>query len=66
MIRVRPRLAACALSPGTIDNRGYVAVQDGFIEILGIKPASGRSMSWTDYVNGRRVKEGDRFLTPST
>jgi methionyl-tRNA formyltransferase len=50
--------------PGTIDARRYVAARDGFVEILEIKPSSGRSMTWQDYVNGRHVSPGDRFTTP--
>ena len=50
--------------PGTIDPRRYVAARDGFVEILEIKPSSGRSMTWQDYVNGRHVSPGDRFATP--
>ncbi|MEK6677689.1 MAG: methionyl-tRNA formyltransferase [Planctomycetota bacterium] len=46
---------------GAIDARRYVAVKDGFLEILEIKPSSGRQMTWAEYVNGRHAKEGDRF-----
>ncbi len=52
------------VAPGTIDERRYVAARDGFIEILEIKPSSGRTMTWPDYVNGRHVAPGDQFLTP--
>src|SRR3990172_2587389 len=45
--------------PGTIDARRYVAARDGFVEILEIKPSSGRSMTWQDYVNSRHVSTGD-------
>lgn len=34
----------------------------GAVRILEIKPAGGRLMKFTDYVNGRRVRAGDRFL----
>lgn len=50
--------------PGTIDTRRFVAARDGFVEILEIKPSSGRSMTWQDYVNGRHVSPGDRFSAP--
>jgi len=50
--------------PGTIDARRYVAARDGFVEILEIKPSSGRAMTWQDYVNGRHVSPGDRFTSP--
>lgn len=53
------------LRPGTIDARRYVAAADGFVEVLEVKPASGRTMGWRDYVNGRHVKAGDRFVTPT-
>ena len=53
------------VEPGTIDARLYVAARDGFVEILEIKPCSGRTMGWQDYVNGRHVAQGDRFSTPS-
>ncbi len=49
--------------PGTIDARCYVAARDGFLEILEIKPSSGRAMTWQDYVNGRHVAAGDRFTS---
>lgn len=51
--------------PGTLDHRRYIAVRDGYVEVLEIKPASGRTMHWQDYVNGRRVAAGDRFVTPT-
>jgi methionyl-tRNA formyltransferase len=47
--------------PGQIDAQLYVATGDGFIELLEIKPESGRVMTWLDYVNGRHVQPGDRF-----
>ena len=53
-----------AVAPGTIDQRRYVAAADGFIEILEIKPSSGRIMTWADYVNGRHVAAGDSIVPP--
>lgn len=47
--------------PGTLIERLHLAVRDGAVELLEVKPASGRTMSWTDFVNGRRVTQGDRF-----
>ncbi len=55
-----------SIEPGTIDERLFVAVKDGFIELLEIKPSSGRIMPWQDYVNGRHVAKGDRFSTPES
>lgn len=52
------------IPPGQIDERRYVAAQGEFIEILELKPASGKLMSWREYVNGRHVQAGDRFVTP--
>jgi len=52
--------------PGTIDERSCVAALDGFVEILEIKPSSGRIMTWGDYVNGRHVEAGDSFVTPES
>ncbi len=54
-------MASIALEPGTIDGRRYVATADGFLELLEIKPSSGRIMTWQDFVNGRQVSDGDRF-----
>lgn len=51
--------------PGTIDERLYVSAADGFLELLELKPSSGRLMTWQEYVNGRRVAAGDRFEMPS-
>ncbi len=56
--------SASTLPPGRIDQRGYVAARDGFVEILEIQPSSGRIMSWADYVNGRHVKAGDSIVSP--
>lgn len=54
-------------SPGTIDGRLHVATADGgFVEILEIKPSSGRDMTWPEYVNGRHVAEGDVFVALSS
>ncbi|MCH7994997.1 MAG: methionyl-tRNA formyltransferase [Planctomycetes bacterium] len=49
------------IPPGTINANRYVAARDGFLEILEIKPSSGRVMGWSDFVNGRHVAEGDMF-----
>ncbi len=54
-----PRKASEA--PGTLDPRLYAATSEGYLELLEVKPASGRLMSWRDYVNGRHVHPGDRF-----
>lgn len=52
------------IPPGTFDERLYVAAGDGFVELLEVKPSSGRVMTWPDYVNGRHVRKGDTFVAP--
>jgi len=52
-----------SVPPGTLDARRYVAARDRFVEVLEIKPSSGRVMSWAEYVNGRHVAAGDRLVS---
>ncbi len=60
LARARPvELPGEPLAPGTLDRRLHVATQPGYVEVLEIKPASGRLMSWRDFVNGRHVAPGD-------
>ncbi len=63
IVSTRPIEIPCKPSelPGTLDARLYVATADGYIELLEIKPASSRLMSWQEFVNGRHVKAGDVF-----
>lgn len=49
------------VAPGTLTDRLAVATGSGALKIVAIKPASGRLMSWQDFVNGRHVRPGDRF-----
>lgn len=58
--RVAEGLAA-DLPPGRLDSRLLLATGDGMLELLEIKPAGGRLMTWPDFVNGRHVRPGDRF-----
>jgi methionyl-tRNA formyltransferase len=51
--------------PGTLDEQLQVTTNDGVIEIVELKPSSGRVMDWRDYVNGRHVSAGDRLTAPS-
>ncbi|MCB9851607.1 MAG: methionyl-tRNA formyltransferase [Phycisphaerales bacterium] len=65
--RVRPyegRTQAAANDDelGRISETMAVQARDGAIEILEIKPAGKNLMPWPDFVNGRRVRPGDRFL----
>jgi methionyl-tRNA formyltransferase len=48
-------------APGFIDARRYVATADGCLELLEVRPESGRLMTWPAFVNGRHVVAGDRF-----
>jgi methionyl-tRNA formyltransferase len=57
-------LSKPAIPPGVIDERRCIAALDGFIEILEVKPSSGRVMTWADYVNGRHVVAGDSMAEP--
>ncbi|MCG3137607.1 MAG: Methionyl-tRNA formyltransferase [Phycisphaerae bacterium] len=50
--------------PGTIDERMLVATGEGMLEILEVQPAGGQLMTWPEFVNGRHVQPGDRFVTP--
>ena len=52
------------IPPGQIDERLYVAAAAGWVELLEVKPSSGRRMTWQDFVNGRHVKPGDAFEPP--
>ncbi|MCG8409581.1 MAG: methionyl-tRNA formyltransferase [Phycisphaerales bacterium] len=47
---------------GRISNVMSVQTLDSELAILEIKPAGGKLMSWRDYVNGRHVQPGDRFV----
>jgi methionyl-tRNA formyltransferase len=54
--------AAAAEKPGSVTDVLGVQAGDGEINILEIKPSGGRLMNWPDYVNGRHVRPGDRFV----
>jgi methionyl-tRNA formyltransferase len=60
-----PRGDTGRFQPGTIDDRLLVAAGDEFVRIVEIKPASGRTMSWVDFVNGRHVSPGDHLEPPA-
>jgi methionyl-tRNA formyltransferase len=67
LARARPfeGRAASAPSPdalGRVTEMLSVQAADGELELLEIKPAGGALMSWRDYVNGRHVQPGDRFV----
>lgn len=67
LARARPyeglRKKAASLDDlGKITEMLAVQLTDAELEILEIKPAGGKLMNWRDYVNGRRVKAGDKFV----
>lgn len=49
--------------PGTITDVLTVVTGAGTLEIHGIQPAGKKDMSWQDFVNGRHVSPGDRFVS---
>ncbi|RIK66306.1 MAG: methionyl-tRNA formyltransferase [Planctomycetota bacterium] len=59
---IRTRPAESPDEVGRINDMMRVQAADADLEILQIKPAGGRLMDWQDYVNGRHVAEGDRFV----
>jgi len=64
LARVRPAETPAAISkstPGVVTDVLHVACAAGELELLELKPASGKLMDWRSFVNGRHVKPGDRF-----
>ncbi|MBN2211589.1 MAG: methionyl-tRNA formyltransferase [Sedimentisphaerales bacterium] len=51
-----------APQPGELLDDLTIQCGRGRLQLLGVKPAGGRLMSFTDFVNGRRLKPRDRFL----
>jgi methionyl-tRNA formyltransferase len=50
------------LSHGTIDENLNVICGQDRLQIMQLKPENSRLMSFADFVNGRRVSPGDRFV----
>jgi len=48
--------------PGTLDYRLYAATADGYLEILEVRPQAGKVMPFTDFTNGRHVRQGDKLI----
>ena len=48
--------------PGTILDDYSIAAGGGVVKILEIQPSGSKLMSWQDFINGRRVKPGEKFL----
>ncbi|MBT4530732.1 MAG: methionyl-tRNA formyltransferase [Phycisphaerae bacterium] len=49
---------------GEVLEDGTIAVGDGSIEILDLKPSGGKMMTWKDFCNGRSVKAGSCCEVP--
>lgn len=47
---------------GYLNEQLHVAASPGHVEILEIKPQSGKLMSWQAFANGRHVRPGDRLV----
>lgn len=47
---------------GAITDVMSVKTVDGDLAVLELKPANGKLMTWQDFVNGRHVAAGDRFM----
>ncbi|MFQ5424522.1 MAG: methionyl-tRNA formyltransferase [Phycisphaerae bacterium] len=54
--------AAAPADCGRISEVMGVQASDRELAILELKPAGGKRMTWQDYVNGRHVRAGDRFV----
>ena len=52
------------VEPGLIEPDLCIATGEKRLEILEIKPAGKRLMTWKDFCNGYRVKHGGRFCAP--
>ncbi len=50
------------LPPGTIDENLNVLCGQNRLQIVQLKPENSRLMSFADFVNGRHVSPGDRFV----
>jgi methionyl-tRNA formyltransferase len=50
------------LTPGTLDENLNVVCGQNRLQIVQLKPENARLMSFADFVNGRHVSPGDRFV----
>ncbi len=62
--RARAVAGGHELSPGEIDSDMLVGTGRGRLEIMELKPAGRKLMSWRDFVNGYRPRPGDKFTAP--
>lgn len=50
------------IQPGTVLDDFTIKTIDGRLEILEVKPAGRRLMSWQDFIHGRNLQAGDRLI----
>ncbi len=50
-------------TPGVILNDFSITTGDGRVKLLELKPAGSKLMHWQDFINGRHVRPGDRFIS---
>jgi len=62
LARAAARPEEPAGEPGVVNDDLSVSCGRGRLEILELKPAGKRCMTWRDFVNGYRVAPGDRFV----
>jgi methionyl-tRNA formyltransferase len=52
-------------APGTVlavgPDKLTVAFEGGSLDLLYVQPVGKKPMSWNDFANGRRLKEGERL-----
>jgi len=58
--------AASTEDLGRVTEMMAIQGADRELTVLEIKPANGKLMAWRDFVNGRHVRPGDRFLPIET
>lgn len=55
------RISESKLEPGELNSKGEVGCGSGCIQLLLVTPAGKRPMSVSDWLNGFKMQDGDRF-----
>jgi len=55
------RLSDSKLAPGALNSKGEVGCGHGSIQLLLVTPAGKRTMSVSDWLNGFKAQDGDKF-----
>lgn len=55
------RISKLQLAPGELNSNGEVGTIDGSIKLLKVTPSGKRNMSVEDWLNGFKLKPGERF-----